>query len=99
MARHILASFKAILTEAQKRGLLALNPAQPIRIDPKKRERVPIRIVEQIPHRPDVRAILAAATGLWHPLFFAAAFTGMRSYELRALVWANVDLSVCVIPG
>ncbi len=44
-----------------------------------------------------MRAILAAATGLWHPLFFAAAFTGMRSSELRALIWPNVDLDGCVI--
>jgi integrase len=97
MARHILSSFKAILKDAQKRGLIVHNPAQVIAIDTKSREKAPIRIGEQIPDRSDVRAILAASTGHWRILFLTAAFTGMRSSELRGLVWDYVDLDRRVI--
>jgi integrase len=92
MARHIFFSFKAILKDAQRRGLIAFNPAQPIRLDPKRRERAPIGIGEEIPDRPDVRAILTAAIGRWYTIILTAAFTGLRSSELRGLVWPNIDL-------
>jgi integrase len=97
MARKILGSFKAILRDSQRRGLIAYNPAQPVRIDTKTREQAPIRIGEQIPSKADIRTILAASTDPWHPLFLTAAFTGMRASELRGLIWANVDLDGCVI--
>jgi integrase len=97
MARKILTSFRAILVDSQRRGLIAYNPAQPVRIDTKTREEAPIRIGEQIPSKADIRAILAASTDPWHPLFLTAAFTGMRASELRGLIWPNVDLDGCVI--
>jgi hypothetical protein len=55
MARKILTSFKAILREAQKCGLIATNPAQPVSIDAKTREKAPLRIGEQIPSKADIR--------------------------------------------
>lgn len=38
MARKVLASLKSTLGEAQRRGLVAQNAAQPVRVDVKKRE-------------------------------------------------------------
>src|SRR5712671_3409991 len=38
MARKILASLKSILSEAQRRGMVAYNAASPVRVDVKKRE-------------------------------------------------------------
>lgn len=93
MARHILSSFKGVVNEAQRRGLISHNPAQPVRINSRKRERVPIRIGEQIPDRKEVRAILTGSIDVWHTLYLTDAFTGMRSSELRGLVWQHVDLN------
>ena len=39
MARKVLASLKSILSEAQRRGLVAQNAAQPVRVDVKKRDK------------------------------------------------------------
>jgi integrase len=92
MQGHILSTYKAVLSEAQKRGLIAYNPASSIRITSRKRHRVLMRIGGQIPDRPDIRAILGEATGKWRALFMTAAFSGMRQSELRALTWSSVDL-------
>lgn len=97
MTRKILKSFKAILHEAQQRGLIAYNSAESIRVKTKTRDKAPFRIGVQIPDKPDVRAILAASPDDFLPLCTTAAFTGMRSSELRALTWKNVDLDARVI--
>jgi integrase len=97
MARHVLVSFKAMLKDAQRRGLIAYNPAQPVLIGRDKRGRVPIRIGVQIPDREDVRVILAASCPFWRVLFATAAFTGMRASELRGLTWPDVDLDRATI--
>jgi len=39
MARKVLVSLKSILSEAQRRGLVAQNAAQPVRVDMEKRAR------------------------------------------------------------
>jgi integrase len=97
LARKLLVSFRAILKEAVERGLIAFNPAQTLSVPIDGRDKPPIRIGEQIPNKEDIRHILAASERMWHPLLFTAAFTGMRSSELRALPWSNVDLDRCVI--
>jgi hypothetical protein len=33
----------------------------------------------------------------WHPFFATAVFTGMRSSELRGLIWRHVDLNRRII--
>jgi integrase len=87
-ARKILASLKAAITEAQRRGLVAQNVA----IDVKYGRRIKRKIVEgvDLPTRTELQAILAHA-GKWYPLLATAAFTGMRASELRGLRWGDVD--------
>src|SRR5205807_9388149 len=91
-AAHVLASFKTMLNDAQTRGSIAYNPAQPVKIKTKDRERAPIQIGVEIPDRPDVLAIVSASSGMWRVLFRTDSSTGMRSSELRSLAWPNVDL-------
>ncbi len=93
-AGHILASFKTMLNDAQTCGLISYNPALPIRIKIKERDRAPLRIGEHIPDRADVAAIVSASTGMWRVLFKTDASTGMRTSELRSLSWSNVHLAV-----
>jgi integrase len=91
MARKVLASLKSIINEAQRRGLIARNAAQPVKIDARKRENGKLTVGRDIPSKDEVQAILAGATGRWRPFFVTAIFTGMRASELRGLTWADVD--------
>jgi integrase len=91
MARKVLASLKSILGEAQRRGLVAQNAAQPVKVDLKKREQGKLTAGRDIPSKEEVQLILAKAEGRWRPLLITAVFTGMRSSELRGLTWDDID--------
>lgn len=91
MARKVLASLKSILSEAQRRGLVARNAAQPVKVDVKKREKRKLEVGRDIPSKDEAQAILSAAAGRWRPFFVTAIFTGMRASELRGLTWDDVD--------
>jgi integrase len=93
MARKVLTSLKSILSEAQRRGLLAHNAAQPVKVDVKKRDRRKLAVGRDIPSKQEVQTILSKAAGRWRPFFTTATFTGMRASELRGLTWDNVDFA------
>jgi integrase len=97
MARKVLASLKSILGEAQRRGLVAQNAAQPVKVDLKKRDQGRLAIGRDIPSKEEINTILEKVKGRWRPLFITAVFTGMRSSELRGLAWDDVDLERKVI--
>jgi integrase len=97
MARKVLTSLKSILGEAQRRGLVAHNAAQPVKVDVKKRDQRKLVVGRDIPSKEEVQTILAKAEGRWHPLFVTATFTGMRMSELRGLTWDNIDFDRKVI--
>jgi integrase len=90
--QYVWASFQQMLNVAVKHGLMPYHPAHTIRLDTKEREKVRIRIGEQIPDRPDVRDIVAASNGKWRVLFSLDSFSGLRSGEIRALSWSTVYL-------
>jgi integrase len=91
MARKVLASLKSILGEAQRRGLIAHNAAQPVKVDVKKRDKGKLAVGRDIPSKEEVQTILSSAAGRWRPFFVTAIFTGMRASELRGLTWDDVD--------
>jgi integrase len=91
LARKVLASLKSILGEAQRRGLVAHNAAQPVKVDLKKREQGKLVVGRDIPSKEEVQTILTKVEGRWRSLFITAVFTGMRSSELRGLAWEDVD--------
>src|SRR6266404_1787654 len=97
MARKVLASLKSILGEAQRRGLVAQNAAQPVRVDVKKRDQRKLAIGRDIPSKEEINTILAQAEGRWRPFFVTAVFTGMRASELRGLTWNDVDFERKVV--
>ena len=97
MARKMLTSLKSIIGEAQRRGLVAQNAAQPVKVDVKKRDQKKLVVGRDIPSKEDIQTILAQAEGRWRPLFVTAIFTGMRASELRGLLWGDVDFTEKVI--
>ena len=97
MARKVLTSLKSILAEATRRGLVAQNAAQQVKIDVRKRDKRKLAVGRDIPTKAEITAIVGAAAGRWRPLLITAIFTGMRSSELRGLAWDAVDLEQKVI--
>ncbi len=97
MARKVLGSLKAILSEAQRRGLVAQNAASSVQIKTRGRDESKLKAGVDIPTKKEVTAMLGSAEGRWRPLLLTAVFTGMRSSELRGLTWADVDFDKAVI--
>ena len=91
MAKKVLSSLKAILSEAQRRGLVAQNVAGQAKIRSRGRDDRKLAVGKDIPTKSEVAAILRAAKGRYRPTVETAALTGMRSSELRGLTWADVD--------
>jgi integrase len=91
LARKVLATLKAILSEAQRRGLVAQNAALPVKVDTKRREIKKLEVGIDIPSKEQVQQLLATVTGRHRPLILTAIFTGMRASELRGLPWSAVD--------
>ena len=61
-------------------------------IDADRRGEDQLKIGVHIPAPGEIRAILAAAGPRVKPFLMAAAFTGLRSSELRGLRWIDADL-------
>jgi integrase len=96
-ARKVLISLKGIIRNAQRRGLIAKNPAQPVSIRVSKRGSIKLKAGRDFPNKAEINAILKAASGRWRPLIVTAVFTGIRSSELRGLRWKDVDLDAKLI--
>ncbi len=98
MAGKALSGLSSILTEAQRRGLIAQNVARGVRIVRSSRDRKKV----VIPSREDVKAILKQAEK-WgdepalHPMLLTVALAGLRSSELRGLQKADIDLKASEI--
>lgn len=99
LSHAVLASFRSIINDARRRGLIGHNPADTVKVSKPKRDRKKI----EIPEKDEIRAMVAQSAELWSPalpwraLIVTAIFTGLRSSELRGLVWQNVDFDEGVI--
>lgn len=101
VSRHraslILTSLKMILKDAQRRGFVAANAASATRIGRNKRERELLEVGRHIPTKEEVNTIISTMPHRWRPIFVTAAFTGMRTGELRGLTWDAVDFDARLI--
>jgi integrase len=93
MARKIFVSFKAIMTEAESRGSIGHNPASSVEIATDVRGQADALHNREFPQPNEIRALIEAATGKIKVFLTTAAFTGLRSSELRGLHWSNVDFA------
>lgn len=93
MVRKVLVSLSGIFSEAQRVGKAANNPVSAVRVRVSKRDTGRV----EMPSKVELRAILKATPDKHKPFIFTAAFTGMRSSELRGLTWADVDLKKAVV--
>jgi len=93
MAGKVVRGLSSIITEAQRRGLVAQNVAKGVKVIRSRRDRGKVTI----PSREDVRALLAIAAAdeklpALYPMLLTVALAGLRSSELRGLRKDNVDL-------
>lgn len=104
MARKVFVSFKSILAEAESRGLIGHNRASSVEIGTDVRGQADAIHNRQFPQPNEIRAIIETVTamsisahradgGNMKVFLTTAAFTGLRSSELRGLHWANVDFA------
>jgi integrase len=97
MAKKVITSLKAILSEAQRRGLVAQNAALPTKVTAQRRGKGKLEAGRDFPSKAEANQILAKAEGRWRPLLVTAIFSGMRSSELRGLTWDDVNFERKVI--
>jgi integrase len=87
-AARALHHLRMILKEAQGRGLVAQNVALGVKLAKAGRDKKRV----EIPSREDLQAMIATSNDTLRPFLITAIFTGLRSSELRGLLWSNVDL-------
>jgi integrase len=98
LARKVLASLKAILKDALRRGLVAQNVALAVTVGTSSRHDERPEVGRDIPSPAEVGDLLRAAEATrWRPFLVVAVFTGLRASELRGLTWENVDLDARVL--
>ena len=95
LAHRAVVSLGAILAHAQEEGRVARNVVREASRNGRRRKRGQAKRQKsraEIPTKEEIRALLDKADGRWRPLIVTAIFTGLRSSEVRGLIWANVDL-------
>jgi integrase len=100
LARKVLRSLGAIVSDAQERGLVAQNVVRSLRRGRRRsdaRQRARLKVGIDIPTPGEIGAISAQLTDSRRPLLLTAIFTGLRASELRGLRWADIDLKRAVL--
>lgn len=102
MVRKVVSSLGSLLADAQEAGRVARNA---VRERPKKRRqqaqqsrhKARLEVGKDIPTAEEINAALASLEGYGRALFLTAARAGLRSSELRALRWQDVDFKAKVL--
>ena len=91
-ARKILTTFKAVVKDAKRRGMIAHNPASDTTIGAGKRHQKRLKAGEHFPEPGELKAMLASGDARGTAVVALAALAGLRASELRGLPWSDVDL-------
>jgi integrase len=94
MARRVLQTFKSIIKEAKRRGMVAQNVAADTTIAAGKRHQRRLEVGVDIPTPDEIEALIGAATGNALAMVCLAAYAGLRASEIRGLRWFDLDLDV-----
>jgi integrase len=91
MAGKAVRALSSIITEAQRRGLVAQNVAKGVNVVRSGRNKKKIIV----PPKEELRAMLQTAEADYpdyYPIVLTVAFTGLRSSEMRGMRRCDVDL-------
>jgi integrase len=89
MTKRVIGSLSAIVREAQRRGLVAVNnvrDAAPVKRSQRGKAR------PEMPTKGELKKIIDATPERRRALILTAIFTGLRGSEIRGLLWEDVDL-------
>ena len=92
MAKKVLTSLKSLLRDAKRRGNVAQNVALDVSIRSDKRDKKKLKVGVHIPTPDEIKHIVQTVADRHRPIMLTAIFTGLRSSELRGLLWQDVDL-------
>jgi integrase len=92
MARKILQSFKSVLKDAKRRGLVAQNVAADTAIGTAKRHKPRLKAGVDFPLPGELRVMLEAGRPKERALVSLAGLAGLRASELRGLSWPDLAL-------
>lgn len=79
MAKKVLSSLKGIIKDAQRKGRIAKNPAEPVSIKVPRRGTRKIVAGRDFPGKDEINTILQKVVGRWRPVIVTSIFTGLRS--------------------
>lgn len=82
-----------MLSEMERRGLVAQNVASGVRVVIPKRDMADV----VIPEPDELKKLIEHADDDFRPFVLTAMLTGMRASELRGLLWSKVDFEQNVI--
>jgi integrase len=92
--RKVLTALRLILNEMQCSTLVAQNVALIVKVKkPSSREERPLEVGIDVPSPVEVHAMLQHAKGRDRTRVIVAAFTGMRTSEMRGLFWSDIDFT------
>jgi integrase len=101
MRRYVRRSLGSILTEAQRRGLVAQNVVRSMSNERSqatgRRQRGKLKVGVDIPSPDEIKRLIAHLKDRRRPLLLTAIFTGLRTSELFGLRWHDVDLKKGVL--
>jgi integrase len=92
MARKVLASFKSVLKDAKRRGLIVQNVAAETKLGAGKRHRRKLEVGSDVPTPAEVKTLIDAGNAKAKAAICVAALAGLRASELRGLRWSDLDL-------
>lgn len=87
--RSVLKQVKRIFNMAVEEGLISMNPAVGIKVKVAEKKKLCL-------NHEEIKILLQTAFNKSHPyyeIWAVACMTGMRSGELQALVWSDIDFS------
>jgi integrase len=99
MTVKVLVSLKAIIDEAIRIGRHTQNPARGVVVKQLAQdEPEEITLGGTVPRKDEFNRILAVVEGTrWHSVIATAGLAGLRSSELRALRWSDIDFDAGLI--
>jgi integrase len=92
MARKLLQSFKSVLKDAKRRGLVAQNVAAETTIGAGKRHKRKLEVGRDVPTPAEVKALIEAGEPKARAMVCLAALAGLRASEFRGLRWSDLTL-------
>jgi integrase len=97
LKKKIRGALGMLLADAQERGLVSRNVVRELtsrrrRRGDADRHNGKLKIGVDIPTPAEIKMFIAELKGRWRPLLITAVFSGLRSSELRGLMWRDIDL-------